>query len=432
MKKDFIAPQRPVNRARYKFTGKWALVLGVGLLIFCSLVVSGTGRAQQNAVYTVKVEGTIDAGISNFITRAIDQAERDNVPLIIQLNTPGGILKPTEEIVQRMMNSKVTVVVWVTPTGAWGFSAGTFILMASDVAVMDNATSIGAAQPRPEDPKVTAAMSEWMASVASDRGRPSDVARRFVTESLTLGPDEALASGVINLRASSMDEILENIGKSGASVVEINMGTLEKLLSVLSSPDVASVLFIFGFFCLLYEVVTPGIGISGVSGVIFILLSLVGFGTLQINYIGVALVILGVGALVVEAFVHAFGVLGVSGGISLITGLALVGIYNEPWIGRVSSDLVKVVAVIFLIIFAIFVVLVRRSLRRPSPFGKEAIKGKTGIAVTDIAPKGMVKIKGLLWTVTSEHKIKKGEQVIVKDAKGITLVVQKHKAQKKK
>jgi membrane-bound serine protease (ClpP class) len=404
----------------------------MGLLIFCSLVVSGASRAQQNTVYTVKVEGTIDAGVSNFITRAIDQAERDNAPLIIQLNTPGGILKPTEEIVQRMMNSKVTVIVWVTPTGAWGFSAGTFILIASNVAVMDNATSIGAAQPRPEDPKTTAAMSEWMASVASYRGRPSDMARRFVTESLTLGPEEAIAYGVVNMRASSMDEILENIGKSGASVVEINMGTLDKVLSVLSNPDVAVGLFILGVFCLLYEVVTPGIGISGVSGVIFILLSLVGFGTFQINYVGVALVILGVGALVVEAFVHAFGVLGVSGGISLITGLGLVGIYNEPWIARVSSDLVKVVVVILLIIFAIFVVLVRRSLRRPSLFGKEAIKGKTGIAVTDIAPKGMVKIKGVLWTVTSEHKIKKGEQVIVKDAKGITLVVQRHKVRKKK
>jgi membrane-bound serine protease (ClpP class) len=303
--------------------------------------------------------------------------------------------------------------------------------MASNVAAMDNATSIGAAQPRPEDPKTTAAMAEWMASVASYRGRPENVARRFVTESFTLGPEEALAAGVIDLRASSVGEILENIGQSGASVVEINMGILENVLRALSNPDVASILFILGFFGLLFEITTPGIGVPGVAGIICLLLSFWGMGVLQINYVGVALVILGVVLLVTEVFTPGFGVFGVGGGLSLVLGLVMVGIYSEPWIARISSDLVKVAAVVILIIFAIFFVLVRRSVRRPSPFGKEELKGKTGMAVTDIAPKGMVKIKGVLWTATSEHKIKKGEQVVVKDAKGITLVVQRHKVKKK-
>lgn len=406
-----------------------AFALAIGLLIFGCLFTSETVRAQQNFVYTIEVEGTIDAGISEFVRNAINRAERENVPLIIKLNTPGGLLSATEEIVGRMMNSEVTIVVWVTPRGAWGFSAGTFILMASHVAVMDTATAIGAAQPRPADPKVTAAMAEWIGSIASYRGRPENLAKLFVTESKSMGPDEAYESGIIELRASIIDQILDNIGMSGANIEQIDMSIFEKILRALSNPDVAAILFMLGLFGLIFEITTPGIGVPGVAGVICLLLALWGLGALQINYVGIALILLGIALVAAEIFTPGFGVFGIGGGVALILGFMMVGVHREPWI-EISGDLIKGVAIALLIAFAIFILLVKRTLRKPPAVGKEELIGQVGVAVTSIAPKGLIKLKGELWTATSKEHIEKGEHVVVKDVKGIMLLVQKRKKKK--
>ncbi|MDI6884176.1 MAG: nodulation protein NfeD [Hadesarchaea archaeon] len=411
---------------------KRALALAVGLLILGCLIVSETGRAQQSFVYSIEVEGTIDAGISNFVRKAIDRAERENVPLIIKLNTPGGLLTSTKEIVDRILTAEVKIVVWITPRGAWGASAGTYILVASEVAAMDEATAIGACQPRPEDPKVTAYMAEWLGSIAENRGRPRETVELFVTQNLTMNPKEAYDNGVIELRATSIENILDNIGFSGARVEQINMGLFEKILRVLSDPDVASILFILGFFGLLFEITTPGIGVPGVAGMICLLLGLWGMGVLQINYAGVALLLLGIALIVTEIFTPGFGVFGVGGGLALILGLMMVGVYKEPWVGGVSSDLVKGVAIALLIAFAVFILLIRRTVRKPPVVGKEELIGQVGAAVTGIAPRGLIKLRGELWTATSKEYIKEGEQVVVKDVKGIMLVVQKHRARKKK
>ncbi|HID60283.1 MAG TPA: nodulation protein NfeD [Hadesarchaea archaeon] len=310
-------------RSKGERVGRRTLALAIGLLIFGCLIAPEIGHAQQDFVYTVEADGTIDAGISNFVRKAIDRAERDNVPLIIKLNTPGGLLSATEEIVGRMMTSEVTIVVWITPRGAWGFSAGTFILMASHVAVMDNATAIGAAQPRPEDPKVTAAMAEWIGSIAKDRGRPENIAKLFVTESKTMDPEEAYENHIIELRASSIDQILDNIGMSGTSVEQIDMGIFEKILRALSNPDVASILLILGSLGLLSEITTPGVGVPGVAGTICLLLAFWGLGMFQINYVGIALVLLGIALIAAEIFTPGFGVFGVGGGVALILEVVL-------------------------------------------------------------------------------------------------------------
>lgn len=411
---------------------KPTFALVVVLLIFGCLILSETSRGQQNFVYSIEVEGTIDAGISNFVRKAIERAERDNVPLIIKLNTPGGLLSATEEIVGRMMTSEVTIVVWVTPRGAWSASAGTFILMASHVAAMDNGTTIGAAQPRPADSKTINWAAGWIGSIAKDRGRPENTAKLFVTESLTMDPENALAENIIELRATSIEEILDNIGMSGAEVKPINMGIFDQFLRALSNPDVASILFILGFFGLLFEITTPGIGVPGVAGVICLLLAFWGLGVLQINYVGVALVLLGAALAAAEIFTPGFGVFGVGGGIALFLGLMMVGVHKEPWIGGIPSDLVKGIAIAFIIAFGVFIVLVRRSVRKPPAVGKEALIGQVGVAVTGIAPKGLIKLGGELWTATSKQYIKEGELVTVKGIKGITLVVRKHGARKKK
>ncbi len=402
---------------------KRIFVLAIFLIILGCLATTHTGEAQQDFVYSIKVKGTIDAGISNFIQKSIDRAERDNVWLIIKIDTPGGLLSATKEIVDKMMDVEENrIVVWVTPQGRWAYSAGTYILLASHVAAMDSATTIGVAQPRPEDPKFTAAMAKWIGEVAENRGRPKEIAELFVTQNLAMGSEEALDNKIIELRAHSDAEILSYIGRPGAEIREIEMGVFEKVLRVLSDPNIVAILFIAGLLGILAEITTPGIGVPGIAGVICLLLAFWGLGVLKIDYVGVALILLGVVLIAAEIFTPGFGVFGIGGGVALILGLMMIN--KEPWV-EVAGDVAKGVAIGLLAVFAVFIVLARRAMKRPIAVGREAMIGQVGVATTDLAPDGMVRLKGELWRATSEKRIREGEEVVVKDVKGLVLIVEK-------
>jgi len=402
---------------------KHLLIFAVFLIFIGCLAAANIGGAQQDFVYSINVKGTIDAGISNFIQKSIDRAERDDVWLIIKIDTPGGLLSATKEIVDRMMDVEENrIVVWVTPQGRWAYSAGTYILLASHVAAMDSATTIGAAQPRPEDPKVTAAMAKWIGEVAENRGRPKEIAELFVTQNLTMGSEEALDNEVIELRARSDAEILSYIDMTDAEIREMEMGIFEKMLRVLSDPNVVAILFIAGLLGVLAEITTPGIGVPGIAGVICLLLALWGLGVLEINYVGVVLILLGVVLIAAELFTPGFGVFGIGGGVALILGLMMID--KEPWV-EVAGNVAKGAAIVLLAVFAVFIVLARRAMKRPIAVGRETMMGQVGVATTDIAPDGMVGLKGELWRATSEKPIREGDEVVVKDVKGLVLTVEK-------
>ncbi len=403
---------------------KRIFVLAIFLIALGCLAATHVGEAQQDFVYAIEVDGTIDAGISNFIEKSIDRAEQDNVVLIIKLDTPGGLLSATEDIVKRMLRSRIPIVVWVTPRGAWAASAGTFILLASteNAAVMDNGTTIGAAQPRPADPKITEFTAGWISEIAKGRGRPPEVARRFVEQNLTMGPENALRENVIDLIASDVEDVLAHLGLSGVEVREMEMGVFEKMLRVLSDPNVVAILFIAGLLGVLAEITTPGIGVPGIAGVICLLLALWGLGVLEINYVGVTLILLGVVLIAAELFTPGFGVFGVGGGVALILGLMMID--KEPWV-EVAGNVAKGAAIVLLAVFAVFIVLARRAMKRPIAVGREAMVGQVGVAITDIAPDGMVRLKGELWRATSEKRIREGDEVMVKDVKGLVLIVEK-------
>ena len=400
------------------------LILAV-FFIFVGLSSAQTGGAQRESVYSIEVRGTIDAGVSNFIRKSIDRAERENTWLVIRIDTPGGLISATKDIIDRMMEVEENrIVVWVTPPGRWAYSAGTYILLASHVAAMDGATAIGAAQPRPADPKIIAAMAEWIGEVADKRGRPKEVAEKFVTQNLTMGPEEALDNEIIQLLAGSYAEILNYIGLPETEVKEIEMGIFEKVLRVLSHPEIVAILFILGLLGLIFEITTPGIGVPGVAGAICLLLALWGFGVLEINYAGVALILLGIVLIATEMFTPGFGVFGVGGGVSLLMGLMMID--KEPWIEMVGT-LAKGAAIGMVVAFVVLIVLLRRGLKKPSAIGREAVVGQTGTATTDICPKGMVKVRGELWRAISEKRIRRGEEVVVRDMDGLVLMVEKRK-----
>ena len=396
----------------------------VGLIVLlCGTVATRAEHDPQEFVYIIEVEGTIDAGIADFVKGSITKAERDGAEaLIIELDTPGGLISATEDIVDIIREDRIKVATYVTPEKAWAYSAGTFILLSSNVAAMDNHTVLGAARPIPADEKMIEAMATWMRAIAEQRDRPADVAENFVRYNLSLTAENAYELGVIDLIADNLDELLDNMGLGGAEKRQIEMGIFSKFLRILSHPDIVVILFIAGMLGIIFEITTPGIGVPGVAGVICMLLALWGLGILEINYAGLALIVLGAVLLATEIFVPGFGVFGVGGVVALVLGLMMVD--KEPWV-VIAGDVAKGIVLGLLAVFAVFIVLARRAMKRPAVIGREELIGKPGVAATDLAPKGLVKIKGELWSAASEERIRKGERVIIKDVKGVTLIAKR-------
>ncbi len=394
------------------------------LVLLTGLVLAEGTRAQENFVYLIRVKGDINAGIADFIGKSVERAEGDNVPLLIRIDTPGGLLSATERIVKRIQGSEVRVVVWVSPAGAWAYSAGTFILLASDVAVMDNNTVIGAAQPRPEDPKITQAMAEWIESIAKSKGRPAEIVRSFVENNRTMDEEEAMREGVIDLVTGNVNEILTYLGLGGAEVREMKMSWISEFLRIISNPQVVFILFILGLFGLIAEITTPGVGVPGVGGAICLLLSLWGMGVLRISYTGVALIGLGIILLAYELLTSGFGVFGSGGVVALLIGLMMVD--KEPWM-EIVGTVMKGVILGMVLILAVLLFLIRRSVRRPTVTGKEGLVGKVGKTVTELAPEGLVSLDGELWTAICGEHLRKDEEVIVKEVRGIKLIVEKYR-----
>lgn len=401
------------------------LLVSVALLVLLgSLVLARAEGAQQDFVYSIEVNGDINAGTADFIAKSIDRAERDNTALIIKLDTPGGLLSATEDIVDDMLSDRVRTAVYVTPPGSWAYSAGTFILLSSNVAAMDHNTALGAAQPRPADEKTINAMAVWIKTIAENRGRPPKIAENFVRESLALTSEEALEENVIDLIAGDIDEVLAYMGFGGAEVREIGMGLVSKFLSIISNPQVVIILFILGLFGLIAEITSPGVGLPGVAGVICLLLSLWGMGIVEVNYVGVALIGLGAILLAYEVLTPGFGVFGGGGIAALVLGLMMVG--KEPWMD-VVGNVAKGIVLGIVAAFSVVLLLVRRAMRRPVAVGKEGLIGKIGVATTNLAPKGFVRLKGERWSAVCKGRIRKGEKVVVRDVKGVTLIVERHR-----
>jgi membrane-bound serine protease (ClpP class) len=387
-----------------------------------------TARAQAQRVYVATVEGDIGAGVAEYVVKSIDEAREDNATLIIKLNTFGGLLSSTEKIVERMLEEDNGIVVWVAPKGSKAFSAGTFILLASNVAVMAEGTSIGAAQPRPEDPKTTVAMAQRIEGIASLRGRPPDVARDFVMNNRTMGPENALAENVIDNVLTDFDDLLTFLGLEGAEVVELKRGLIEGFLDFLSNPQVVMLLFIFGFFGILAEVTTPGIGIPGVAGVICLILSFWGMGIIEINYAGLALIALGLLMLGYEIFTPGFGVFGGGGIVAMALGTLFVD--KEPWV-EVAGNIFKGVLLGTVVVLAVLLIHMRKTLKRPPVLGREEFIGQRAVAATNLTPKGLVRVKGELWTAICRGGAEKDDELIVKNVKGNVLLVEKRKKYRK-
>ncbi|OGN91694.1 MAG: serine protease [Chloroflexi bacterium RBG_13_48_17] len=411
-------------------------------------LVSSAVNAGSSDIQILSVDGTIVPVVANYIDRGISMAESEGaVVCIIELDTPGGLLNATEDIVQRILNANVPVVVYVSPSGSWAASAGTFITIAAHVAVMSPGASIGAAHPvavgeeMPEEvsKKVTEYSSAWIRSIAEIRGRDPEQAELAVTESKSFTASEALEAKLIDFQADDLESLIKQINgrkvtlASGKEVVidttdyvlsRNDMNPVERFLHVISDPNIAYILLSLATIGLITEISNPGLIFPGVVGGICLFLAFYSLGVLNAYWAGVLLILLAFGLFVAEIFTPAFGILTAGGLTSLVFG-SLVLFSHTPAM-EVNRGLIAVVTII-IAAFVIFVVgAVVRGQRRRVETGAEGLIGRVAVAKTRLDPKGTVLVEGEHWMATVDSgKVEPGEEVTITEVEGLKLIVTK-------
>jgi membrane-bound serine protease (ClpP class) len=419
------------------------------VLLYCFLLIVCPWPLYAQKVLSITLDATINPATADFIHRAIEVAQKEkSTCLLIHLNTPGGLLKSTRVIVSDILESPVPVVVYVSPGGAHAGSAGVFITMAAHVAAMAPGTNIGAAHPVSTQGEMDTIMSAkatndamaFIRTIATKRGRNAEWGVQAVRNSVSLTETEALQYNVINLIASNEQELLNSIdGKTitvssgtvalhtkNASVKSLNMGWGEKMLNILSDPNVAYILFLLGLYGLIFELYSPGAIFPGIIGGICIILALYTMHTLPVNYAGLALIVFGVILFLLEIKIVSHGLLAIGGVISLLLGSMMLIRTDETWAMASLSWSVIITAVGISAMFFLFVIGMGLKAQRAKPaIGLEAMIGEIGQSLSELNPAGTVRMHGEIWkAITASGLIPEGKKVIVTGVLNFTLQVE--------
>jgi membrane-bound serine protease (ClpP class) len=411
------------------------------LCLACTSAVFATEK-----VALIKIDGAIGPATASYIARSIDEARAQNAQcLIIQLNTPGGLLDSTQKIVQSFLASPVPVVVYVAPTGATATSAGCFITIAANIAAMAPATTIGAAHPVSiggfpgGEEKVDETMKQklenfsvsYIETIAGKRQRNVEWAKSAVKESASITAEKALQLKVIDLIASDMSDLLQKLngrvvdGKplktAGAEVSEIRMSAAEHVFQKLWRPEVMFILMLIAIYGIIGELTTPGAILPGVVGAIALILALYLAAILPVNVTGLLLIALALLLFIIDVYATTHGVLTVGGIISFLIGSLMLFNRADP-LFRLSLNYI-VPATLFTAAFFIFVI--GKGLRAqllPVKVGKETLIGKTVTALTPIdSCSGRVFVEGEYWNAVSDTPIQQGELAEIAAVEGLKL-----------
>jgi len=420
-------------------------------IYLCLLVAMATAlRAQTAVVRVISVDGAINPSSADYIHEEIQRAAQVSAEcLIIELNTPGGLLKSTRMIVTDFLNSPVPVVVYVYPGGSQAASAGVFVTLAANIAVMAPGTNIGAAHPvglgeQPDSVmmgKITNDAAAFIRTISEKRNRNVTWAEDAVRKSLSITETEALRSGVIDTIADNLQDLLQKIDgrlvrtNSGekhlsvknASIVIVEKSFQQKILDILSDPNIAYIFMMLGFYGLLFELYNPGAILPGVVGFISLILGFYSLHTLPINYAGLALIIFAIILFVLDLKLASHGILTVGALVSLFTGSIML-IRNDSAFDMITiSWKVVLIVVILSALFFIFAIGmgVKAQKRKPTT-GTEGLIGEIGETSTDLKPEGQVRVHGEIWkAVSTEGTIKKGIKVTVVNVENLKLQVRK-------
>jgi len=424
-----------------------------GALLAALLLAPATGGAAPLPVAHIEIEGVISPVTLRLVGLAIDRAQAERAQaLVIQLDTPGGLERSMRSIVQRMMNADVPVVVYVAPTGARAASAGVFITMAAHVAAMAPATNIGAASPvalgggadKTMLKKVENDAAAFIRTVAVERGRNADWAEKAVRQAVSITEREAVKLKVVDLIADSLPDLLEKLhgrvvklpkatvtlATKGAPVRPIEIGFRDRVLNVITDPNVAYILMMLGMLGLFFELSNPGVVLPGVIGGISLIPAFFAFQSLPINYAGVLLILFGIVLLIAEIKIVSHGVLALGGIVSMALGSLML--FDAPELGfRVSwwaiVPMVGLTSGLFLFVVAAGV----RALSGRQLLGPSGLVGTLGVARERLAPEGHVLVHGELWRAVAEGgPLEPGAQVRVLAIDGLTLRVGKADAER--
>ncbi|HHF55357.1 MAG TPA: nodulation protein NfeD [Thermoplasmatales archaeon] len=423
------------------------------LIFLLILLLLPHANADSKKVYVAEIQGIIAQGTVNQFEKAIDEA-KDGEALIIILDTDGGMANAMEKIIKKIENSPVPIVIYIAPSGAKAFSAGTFILMASHVAAMANTTLIGACQPRsvnpatglPEkaDEKVVRAYAAMMKNLALSHGRNVSMAEKFVTENVVLNEREAYENGTIEIVAGSVGELIKELdgmkvtvrgerktlATSNSTIERIKWSFRDIFINYISDPQIASILFTIGMFGLIFGFLTPGFHLPETIGAISVILSLYGFSFIGVNVAGILLISLAFIFFVIEAFTPTFGFWTVAAIITFIFGIMLMpaekAMHEMPLNWYLAFRVASLVIAIFITAFFSYALMKAIKAKRAKPkIGEDELVGKKGVAITDISPKGQVKVDGKIWRAEAEEEIKEGEEIIVVSQQRLTLKVRR-------
>ena len=426
-----------------------------GLLLAFLLFLPATSAFAE--ISRINLNGAIDPITAEFVVRSMKRAESEHAQfLLIRLQTPGGFGASMEEIITGMLNSKVPVVVYVAPSGAKAASAGFFILLAADVAAMAPGTNTGAAHPLmaiggfPVDggeagktltEKITSNATAFLRSIASKRNRNVAEAEKGVTDSKSFTDTEALNAHLVDFIARDEGELFEKLEgykvrqfsgneitlhPKGQPVVDYSMTLREKFLATISQPNLALLLGVAGLILLYFEFTHPGFVAPGVIGGICLLLAVLGFSFLPINYVGVLLILLAIGLFIAEVKVQGFGVLGFGGIVAMVIGILILIDTPDPAM-RIGLSTAIAVALPFAAIFIILLVALIKSWRQRVTTGDAGMIGLIGMADNEIFSSGRIKVRGEYWSARSASPVPAGRPVKVMAVDNMTLKVEEVK-----
>lgn len=407
-------------------------------------------QAEGGAVYRLRIKSAIHPVAAEMVADAVAEADQARAAaLVIELDTPGGLVSSTREISTAILGARTPVVVYVSPSGAQAASAGFFILMSADVAAMAPSTNTGAAHPISSEGEIEGipgkkAEEDAAANIrtlAARMGRNVELAEKAVVESDSYTESEALDGKLIEVVAPSLPKLLEaldgreikkgdrtvKLATAGAQVVEVETSAWRRALGVLADPNIAYIFLTLGFLGLYFELMNPGAVLPGVLGGIFLLLAFFGLSVLPVNYAGLALILLAIVLFIAEVKITSYGMLTVAGVISLVLGSLMLFKTAEPAL-RVSISLIVTLALASLLVVGFLLTFALRARLRPVTTGREGLVGLSGTARSALAPQGKVLVFGEIWDAVAEDPVSSGEEVEVVRVDNMTLVVRRRRA----
>ena len=418
----------------------------IGLLVLLWWVVLVSSSLAKESVLVLTLNEAITPLTSSKIENALQEAERRGAEaLIIELDTPGGLVTTTRKIVKMILSSPVPVVVFVYPPGAQAASAGTFITLAAHVAAMAPGTNIGAAHPVTMGQKMDKEMSKkaendlaaFARSLAKLRGRNVSWAEKAVRKSISATAEEALRLKVIDLIASDLEMLLEKLDgrkvrlekgtlvlrTKGAEVLYLKEDLRSRILRLITNPNIAYILLMLGLAGLYFELSHPGAIFPGVVGALCLILAFYAMHVLPVNYAGLLLILLAGLFFFLEIKITSYGLLALAGLISLILGsLLLFG--KNPKFFQVSHQVFWPVLVTIGGFFCVLTYLAAKAVLKKPTTGPEGLVGEEGKALTEITPQGgQVFVHGEIWQAVSQERIPPGQKVRVVEVKGLKLLV---------